>query len=136
MADVVKYELSDLDKSGFLKEVTVAMFYEVPPTVDVETLISSLEEGLKNTIHQLPFMAGDLQFEQTGKLCIVKSPEIQLKFEIHQFDSTEHKPLSTLAQSSFAPDSLDLTPFLPKVPEDKKPVCVLNLSLIEGGLVL
>jgi hypothetical protein len=136
MADVVKYELSDLDKSGFLKEVTVALFYEVPPTVDVETLISSLEEGLKNTIHQLPFMAGDLQFEQTGKLCIVKSPKNQLKFEIHRFDSTEHQTLSTLAQSSFAPDSLDPTPFLPTVPEDKKPACVLNLSLIQGGLVL
>jgi hypothetical protein len=136
MAGVVKYELSDLDKSGFLKEVTVAMFYEVPRTVDVETLISSLEEGLKNAIYQLPFMAGELQFEQTGKLCIIKSPERQLKFEVHRFDSTEHRPLSTLAQTSFAPESLDLTPFLPKVAEDKKPVCALNLNIIEGGLVL
>lgn len=136
MAEAVKYELSDLDKSGFLKEVTVAMFYEVPPTADGETLISSLEEGLKNAINQLPFMAGELQFEQTGKLCIFKPPDAQLKFEIQRFDSREHKPLSTLAQTSFAPETLDLAQFLPKAPEYKKPVCVLNLSLIQGGLAL
>lgn len=136
MADVVKYELSDLDKGGFLKEVTVAMFYEIPPTADVETLISSLEEGLNDAINQLPFMAGELQFEQTGKLCIFKSPENHLKFELHRFDSTEHKPLSILAQTSFAPESLDLTSFLPKISEDKKPACALRLNLIEGGLVL
>lgn len=136
MANIVKYELSDLDKGGFLKEVTVALFYEVPPTADVETLISSLEEGLKNAIDQLPFMSGDLQFENTGKLCVVKSPENQVKFQIRRFDSTEHKPLSTLAQTSFAPGSLDLTAFLPKFPEGKKPVCVLKLNIIEEGLVL
>ncbi|KAJ5379994.1 transferase family protein [Penicillium cataractarum] len=135
MAEILKYELSDLDKGGFLKEVTVAMFYEIPPTVNSKELISSLEEGLRNALDQLPFMAGDLQFEQTGKLCIVKSPESQLKFEVHQFDSAEHKSISTMAQSSFAPDALDLTQFIPQAPENKKPVCALKLNFIEGGLV-
>lgn len=136
MAEILKYELSDLDKGGFLKEVTIAMFYEIPPTVNSEKLISSMEEGLKNAINQLPFMAGDLQFEKTGKLCIIKSPESQLKFEVHQFNSAEHKSLSTLAQGSFAPDALNLTQFLPQALENKKPVCALKLNLIEGGLVL
>ncbi|KAF3388717.1 hypothetical protein F1880_004343 [Penicillium rolfsii] len=136
MAEIVKYELSDLDKSGFLKEVTVAMFYEVPATTDVESLISSLESGLENAINQLPFMSGELQFENTGKLCIVKSPENQLKFQIRRFDSTEDKSLSALAHTSFAPYSLNLTAFIPKVPEDKKVVCALSLNIIDGGLVL
>lgn len=74
MADIVRYELSDMDKGGFLKQVTVAVFYEIRSTVNAEQLIPSLEEGLKNAIDQLPFMAGDLQFEATGKLCIIKSP--------------------------------------------------------------
>ncbi|KAJ5454594.1 transferase family protein [Penicillium daleae] len=136
MADPVRYELSDLDKGGFLKEVTVAMFYEIPPIANSEKGIASLEYGLKNAIDQLPFMAGDLQFEKTGKLCVIKPPEGQLKFDIHRFESIEQKSLSTFAQTSFAPDSLDLTQFLPQAPEDKKPVCRLKLNLIEGGLVL
>jgi hypothetical protein len=36
MVDTVTYEFSDLDKGGFLKEVTVALFYEIPPTVNSE----------------------------------------------------------------------------------------------------
>lgn len=136
MVDTVKYELSDLDKGGFLKEVTVALFYEIPPTVNSEQLISSLEEGLKNAIDQLPFMAGDLQFEPTGKLCIIKTPKSQLKFESQQFNSTEHKSLSSLAQSTFAPGAMDLIQYLPRAREDKKPVCGLKVNLIEGGLIL
>jgi hypothetical protein len=136
MAETLKYELSDLDKGGFLKEVTIVMFYEKPPTVKSEKLISSMKEGLTNTIDQLPFMAGELQFEQTGKLCIIKSPESQLKLEVDQADLAQYKSLSALAQSSFAPDAVDLTQFLPRAPEHKKPVCALKLNIIEGGLVL
>ncbi|CEO59926.1 hypothetical protein PMG11_04576 [Penicillium brasilianum] len=136
MAEIIKYELSDLDKGGFLKEVTIVVFYEIPPTVNSEKVISSMEEGLKNAIDQLPFMAGELQFEKTGKLCITKSPENQLKLEVDRSNSAQHKSLSALAQTSFAPDAVDLAQFLPPAPEHKKPVCALKLNLIEGGLVL
>ncbi|KAJ5168049.1 transferase [Penicillium canariense] len=134
--DVMKYELSDADKGGYLKSVTAAIFYELPLGIDQERLISSMTEGLKNATRQLPFMAGYLHFDDSGKLCITKSPANQLEFDIHRFESTEHKSLPTLAATSFSPDTVDLTHFLPESPEDEKPVCRLKLSLVQGGLVL
>ena len=136
MDDMKKYELSDMDKMGINKTVKVLIFYELPSTVDSENLISSMMEGVKNATCQLPFMAGSLQFDDSGKLCIMTSPGSQVEVNIHHFGSTEHKRLSTLAKGPFSPNELDFTQFLPEEPAPKDSVCALQLSFVEDGLVL
>lgn len=136
MDDMKKYELSDMDKMGINKTVKTLIFYEVPSTVDSDKLISSMMEGVKNATRQLPFMAGSLQFDDSGKLCIMTPPESQIEVNIHRFESTEHKCFSALAKGSFSPNELDFTQFLPQEPGPKDSVCAMQLSLVEGGLVL
>lgn len=134
--DDMKYELSDMDKMGINKTVKPLIFYELPSTIDSEKLISSMMEGVKNATRQLPFMAGSLQFGDSGKPCIVTPPGSLVEANIHRFESTEHKRFSTLTKGSFSPNELDFTQFLPEEPASKDSVCALQLSLVEGGLVL
>ncbi|RAL13330.1 uncharacterized protein BO97DRAFT_404861 [Aspergillus homomorphus CBS 101889] len=136
MGEVKSYELADFDKMGFTKSVKIVMFYEAPATVDSKTLILSLQEGIRNTTRQLPFIAGNLQFNESGKLCSVTTPESQVEINVRHFDSTECEPFSVLAEGSFSPKDLDLTRFLPEEPVGKHPVCIIQLSVLEGGLTL
>lgn len=135
MDDTRKYELSDLDKMGFLKGVRIFIYYELQPTVDPDKLVSSVLEGVRNANCQLPFMAGDLQFD-SGKLHISTPPGSQVEVSVRRFEPAEHKPLSALAKSSFLPDDLDFAQLLPKKPATRNPACAVQLSLIEGGLIL
>ncbi|KJJ33991.1 hypothetical protein AFLA70_33g003910 [Aspergillus flavus AF70] len=132
----VKYELSDMDKMGITKTVKVLLFYELQPTIDLEKLIISLAEGVKNATSQLPFMAGNLEFNEHGKLCIVIPPGSQVKLSTRRFESKEQKSLSALVQDSFSPDHIDFTELLPEESAAPKQVCALQLSLVEGGLIL
>ncbi|KNG82670.1 transferase family protein [Aspergillus nomiae NRRL 13137] len=134
--DDMKYELSDMDKIGITKTVKVLLFYELQPTIDPDKLITSLAEGVKNATSQLPFMAGNLEFNEHGKLCIVVSPGSQVKLNIRRFESKEQKSLSALVQDSFSPDNVDFTEFLPEEPTAPKQVCALQISLVKGGLIL
>ncbi|GAD99058.1 transferase family protein [Paecilomyces variotii No. 5] len=130
------YELSDLDKMGFMKSVQLVIFYELQPNVDVDRLISSVTEGVKNATHQLPFMAGNFKFDDTSRPYIETSPRSELEVGISRFDDKEQQSLSALAKRSFSPNDIDFAQFLPDEPATGKPVCALQLSLIEGGLVL
>lgn len=120
------------------KSVRVFIFYELQPTIDLNKLITSIMEGVKNATGQLPFMAGNFQVQDSGKLCIVTPPGSQVEVNIRQFESTEHKSLSALARDSFSPNDLVLPQLLPEEPEPaaKNPVCALQLSLVECGLFL
>ncbi|PWY66383.1 hypothetical protein BO94DRAFT_540666 [Aspergillus sclerotioniger CBS 115572] len=129
------YGLSDLDKGGFTKSVKVVLFYYIPATVDPERVVSSVFEGVKNATRQLPFMAGHLQFNPSKTLCIETSPDSSVEVSIRRFTSTECEPFSILAKASFSPN-LDLTRFLPQEPTPTHPVCLIQLSLIQGGLVI
>ncbi|OGM43072.1 transferase family protein [Aspergillus bombycis] len=131
-----KYELSDMDKIGITKTVKVLLFYELQPTIDPEELITSLAEGVKNATRQLPFMAGNLEFNEHGKLSIVIPPGSQVKLNIRRFESKEQKSLSALVQDSFSPDNIDFTEFLPEEPAAPKQVCALQINLVKGGLIL
>ncbi|KAE8415710.1 transferase [Aspergillus pseudocaelatus] len=132
----MKYELSDMDKIGITKTVKVLLFYELQTTIDPDRLITSLAEGVKNATSQLPFMAGNLEFNEYGKLCIVVPPGSQVKLNIRRFEPKEQKSLSALVQDSFSPNNMDFTEFLPEEPASPKQVCALQLSLVEGGLIL
>jgi hypothetical protein len=136
MAEIKTYELSDLDKMGFTKTVKVFICYELQPTVHPDELISSVVEGVRTATRQFPFMAGALEFQQSGKLCIVVSPESQVKVNIRRFGSTEHKPFSILAKNSFSSNDLDFIQLLPEEENGQNSVCALQLSLIQGGLIL
>ncbi|KAL2815857.1 transferase [Aspergillus cavernicola] len=129
------YELSDLDKAGFTKSVKVVLFYDLA-TADSESVVSSFLEGVRNATRYLPFMAGHLQFTKSGKLCIVTSTDSSVDVNICRFTSTECEPFSALAKDSFSPNELDLTRFLPEEPTANHPVCLVQLSLIHGGLVV
>ncbi|KAK9694437.1 hypothetical protein K7432_013421 [Basidiobolus ranarum] len=136
MDKINRYELSDIDKGGLSKIVKAFIFYELQPTSDVDKLISSLTEGVRNATRQLPFLAGDIQVDDSGKLYIMTPQESKLDITVRRFGSTQHKSLSTLAKNSFSPKDLDPTLLLPEEPADKKQACALQLSLIEGGLIL
>lgn len=136
MDDTVKYELSDMDKMGMRKSVKLFVFYELQPAIDLDDLISSIMEGVRNATRQLPFIAGDLQIDDHGKVSIVTSPGSQVEVNIRRFEPIEHKSLSALAAGGFNPNHLDPILMLPEEPTSNNPVCALQLSLIEGGLVL
>ena len=136
MESTTTYELSDLDKMGIMKSVNLVIFYKLLPNADLDTLLSSWKEGMKNATRQLPFMAGHLQFDDSGRPCIEASPGHELEFEFRRFDTESHQGLSALAKSSFSPNGANLPQFLPDKPTTQKPVCDLRLSLIDGGLVL
>ncbi|PYH48112.1 uncharacterized protein BP01DRAFT_176387 [Aspergillus saccharolyticus JOP 1030-1] len=135
MSEGKSYELSDIDKMGFTKSVKIVMFYKVEDTVDPEKVLPSLLEGVRHAIRRLPFLAGDLQFNEAGKLCSVTTPESQVDLKVQRYDFGQCEPFSVLASSSFSP-RLDLTKFLPKEPEGKQPACIIQISLIEGGLTV
>ncbi|PYH83220.1 hypothetical protein BO82DRAFT_352954 [Aspergillus uvarum CBS 121591] len=120
---------------GFTKTVKIVVFYELQVTVDSENIAFSLLEGIRNATRQLPFLAGDLQFSEAGKLCSVTTPESELEVNIHRFESTENESFSVLAKGSFSPQ-LDLTRFLPEEPIGKQPACKIQIGIIEGGLTL
>ena len=136
MDDMKKHELSDMDKMGMNKTVKILIFYELPSTIDSDRLISSVMEGVKNATRQLPFMAGNLQFDNSGKLCIMTHPGSQIEVNINRFECTGHKRFSAMAKVSLSPNELDFTQFLPEEPASKDSVCALQLSLVGGGLVL
>ncbi|PYI22699.1 hypothetical protein BO99DRAFT_258379 [Aspergillus violaceofuscus CBS 115571] len=135
MSEVIRYELSDIDKMGFTKTVKIVFFYELQATINSESIVSSLLEGIRNATRQLPFMAGDLQFNESGKLCSVTTPESEVEVNIRRFESTESESFSVLAKGSFSPQ-LDLTRFLPEEPVGKQPACKIQIGVIEGGLTL
>ncbi|GKZ23918.1 hypothetical protein AbraIFM66951_009146 [Aspergillus brasiliensis] len=135
MENTKTYELSDHDKGGFSKTVKVVLFYDLQATVDPESVVSSFLEGVKHATRQLPFMAGHLQFDEFRKLCIVASPDSSVEVSIRRFTS-ECEPFHVLAQESFSPSKLDLTRFLPEEPVAKHPVCLVQVSLIQGGLAV
>ena len=136
MDEIKTYELSDLDKMGFTKTVKVFICYELQPTAHPDELISSVVEGVRNATRHLPFMAGTLEFQRSGKLCIVVSPESQVEVNIRRFGSAEHKPFSILAKNSFSSNDLDFIQLLPQEVDGKSTVCALQLSLIQDGLIL
>jgi hypothetical protein len=136
MDDTIKYELSDMDKMGMRKTVRLFIFYELQPSIVLDDLISSIMEGVKNATHELPFMAGNLQVDDSGKAYIMTPPGSQVVVNIRRFESTEHKSLSALTADGFNPDDLDFIQLLPEEQTGKNPVCSLQLSLIEGGLIL
>lgn len=136
MDDTFKYELSDMDKVGMRKTVMLFILYELQPITDREVLVKSIIEGVKHATSQLRFIAGELQAEDSDEVYIVTTPRSQVEIKVSHFKSTEHKSLSVLAADGFHPRELDCARLLPKEPEEKTPVCTLQLSLIDGGLIL
>lgn len=131
-----KDELSDMDKMGICKNVKVFIFYELQPSIHLDNLISSIVEGVRNATHQLPFMAGNFQVDDFGKLCIMTPPGSHIEVSIRQIEYTEHNYFPALVKNSFSPNDLDLIELLPEEQTAENPVCALQLSLVEHGIIL
>ncbi|KAJ5573370.1 uncharacterized protein N7459_007797 [Penicillium hispanicum] len=136
MSCVRKDELSDLDRVTIPMMVKAFVVYELLPTVDLSSLISSLMEGLDDATRQFPFMAGSVQVDQCGKPYIVTVLGKGVQCIIQHFAPTESPSFSKLAAGSFCPTDMDETQLLPRLKLDEKPVCVLQLNIIDGGLIL
>lgn len=99
-----KHTLSDLDKIAPPMLVKAFLFYK-PPS-DLPRLLESLQEGLKNAVHHLPFLAGDVQVDKdsgNGKPCIMMPPGGQgLELGVRYFSDDEYKPFSVLEGGSFS----------------------------------
>ncbi|OJJ45939.1 hypothetical protein ASPZODRAFT_133806 [Penicilliopsis zonata CBS 506.65] len=130
------YGLSDLDKGGLTKSVQFVLFYALPATTDLQKVISSLLAGVENATHHLPLMAGNLQFVESGKLAILSPPGSSIDVKICRLEDSQS--FSALAKDLFSPNDLDLSPFLPSEasPGKPSPVCLIQLSLIEGGILM
>lgn len=120
-------------ESGRLR---VFIIYELQPTIDRDKLIFSMLEGVRNATRQLPLVEGAFQVDDAGKTCIVTPPGSQVEVNVRRFESTGHKSLSSWAEGSFSANDLHLSQFFPEEPAGNNPVCALQLSLIEGGLIL
>jgi hypothetical protein len=144
MSEERVYKFSDLDRFAATSIAKLLIFYEYQPSTNLDKLLSSLREGIRNAIDQFPFMTGSVQIDYSGKLYIVTLPGKQLELSIRRLRSDEYKDLrsdeykdfSSLAERSFAADDLDFAKFIPQWPTDKHPVCVLQLNIIAGGLIL
>lgn len=134
----MKYELSDMDKMGVTKHVKIFLLYELQSTVNQDQLVSCVKEGVKNATRQLPIMAGRLQSDDSGRPFIETGPGSEIEVRIRKLGPQEHKPLSELARDAYAPSSLDPAQLLPSDEElaAKNPACALQLTFIEGGLIL
>lgn len=131
-----RYELADIDRVAVPMMVKAFVFYELPLTVDPESLIGSINEGLANATLHCPFIAGDVQADESGKLHIATSPKKSVKCTIRHFAPTEHKSFEALSRASFSPADFNPDQLLPELPAGEKPVCALQLNFIENGLIL
>ncbi|PLB45016.1 hypothetical protein P170DRAFT_467639 [Aspergillus steynii IBT 23096] len=132
-----KDELSDIDRIAMPIMTKAFIYYELPPTVDLDKLIASFREGLKNATRHVPFIAGNLEYDDTGKPYILTSAgERKDLFVVRYFSPADHKSFSALARDAFSPADLDPEKLLPALATEVKPVCALQLSVIEGGLIL
>jgi hypothetical protein len=95
-----------------------------------------LQQGLDNVIEHVPFMAGNICVDQSGKPYIEIVPGTHVKLRVTHYTSNQHKSFTDLAQNSFHPDDLDLAMLRPELPDDHIPACGLQLNVIEGGLIL
>ena len=133
-----KYELSDLDRLAppMMVKAFLLYEYELSSTAHLDHLITSLREGLKNAILHVPFMEGRVQIDASGKPYIEASPDVYLELNIRHFSPTEHKSYGALVESSFAADDLDHVKLLPELPGGQQQVCMVQLNVIPGGLIL
>ncbi|KAJ6120119.1 hypothetical protein N7523_004399 [Penicillium sp. IBT 18751x] len=125
-----------MDKMGIRKSVKLFIVYELQPTVTLDVLCASIKAGVSNATKQLPMMAGNIEVDSSGKAFIVTAPGCPVDVNIRRFEPTEHKSLSVLAASGFHPDDMDAIQLLPEESPATGSVCSLQLSLIEGGLIL
>ncbi|KAJ5647939.1 hypothetical protein N7490_004311 [Penicillium lividum] len=130
-----RYELSDLDGLAPPMMVKAFLLYELSQTADLDKLITSLQEGLKNAIFRMPFMEGSVQVDQSGRPYIELNSENCLALNVRYLLS-EHKSYAALVKSSFAPDDLDHTQLLPELPVGQQQACAVQLNVIPGGLIL
>ncbi|KAH8433929.1 uncharacterized protein LDX57_011565 [Aspergillus melleus] len=133
-----KDELSDIERVATPMMTKAFIFYETLPTTDLDKVIASFREGLKNATRQAPFVAGDIEHDTTGKPCIMTYPGERTElFLVRRFSTAEHKSFSTLASGAFSPSDFDPDQLLPNLPlVGAKPVCAIQLNIIEGGLIL
>ncbi|KAJ5723959.1 hypothetical protein N7488_001994 [Penicillium malachiteum] len=136
MDEDTKYELSDIDRMTVPMMVRAFLFYEVSSASDLDQLVISINEGFQNAIRQMPLMAGLVKYNERGKPCILTPACAQVKCHVKRFGNTEHKSFSKLASDSFSPADLDSAKLLPELPVNEKPVCAIQVNLVEGGLIL
>jgi hypothetical protein len=130
------YELSDLDKVVWPTMVKAFLLYELSSTANLDQLIASLQEGLKNAVLHVPLMKGRVENDDSGKPHIKIAPEASSELSVRYFSSTEHKSYESLVDSSFSADDLDHLNLLPELPAQSMRVCVAQLNVIPGGLIL
>lgn len=128
------HELSDLDRLAPPMMVKAFLLYELSQTVDLDKLIVALQEGLRNAILHVPLMQGHVRFGESGKPYVQTSPDQPLEMHVRHLPQTEYKPYSELVESSFAADDLHPDMLLPESRFGR--VCVLQLSVIQGGLIM
>lgn len=131
-----RYELSDLDRIAPPMMVKAFLLYGLLQATDLDQLITSFREGLRNAVAQMPFMQGTVQIDETGKPYIQTSTDTSLELKIRHFSQTEHKSYSDLVENSFAADDLKPTLLLPELPHGQQQVCMLQLNVVSGGVIL
>lgn len=127
---------SEFDRLAPPMMVKAFIFYELQSTINLDKLIASPKEGIKDAVDQFPFMAGNLQVDDLGKPWIVTLPEKQLDLSIRHFAGTEYTHFSALAKDSFPPTIWTIPSCYPNGPLASNGCAPLQLNIIVGGLIL
>ena len=137
-ADGDGYLLSDLDMISPNTLVTNFLVYESQINHQFQLISDSLAYGLERAAERLPLLAAKIIFDGAGRPHRRMTPG-SLKLHVREFEDGEHKPYNELDRGSFSPYDFDRLRLLPEgayAATDEKPVCVAQLNLIPGGLVL
>ena len=133
-----EYLLSDLDLVSPDTLVTSFLVYETQNDHQHQLISDSLEYGLERAAERLPPMAAKIDFDSARKPHRHMKPS-SLKLNVRKFENDEYKPYSQLEKGSFSPYDFDRSRLLPEgayADTKEKPVCVVQLNLVPGGLIL
>jgi hypothetical protein len=132
------YTLSDLDMVMPDSLVGFFLVYELRPDHDIQRIIRSFQQGLNKAAEKLPPLAAKIRFDSGGKP-LKQLARGSLQLQIRMFELGDHKSFDQLAEREFSPYDFDRLRLLPKGAFDvtnEKPVCIVQLNLIPGGLIL
>ncbi|KAJ5606705.1 hypothetical protein N7537_003324 [Penicillium hordei] len=130
--------LSDLDMTMPDTLVTPFVIYNLPPHHNAQFIVDSFQRGLDEAVKQLPSLAAKIIFDGCRKPQRRMKPGV-LKLTVRQFGPGQHKSYAELAENYFSPSELDhlkLMPGTAYADTTERPLCILQLNFIPGGIIL
>lgn len=146
------FQLSDMDLLMPKLYVHMIEVFSLPRDADRQQILSKLTEGLSRTLADYPILTGTLHFDNEAKRIVVKgAPGASVALDVKEpgpGGDIDIEPFSFLDEHDFPVHLLDASQVLPPsvvgtfavpgpdVASDGPPACALQVTFIEGGLIL